>query len=181
MKLKKEIEKILEDNGVSYKIYKETKADSAFRFYAECEYTDAPHGMDFVFIVECGSSKNFISECFVRNFIAYANDYDADEEASPYLEMWCSNHDDIRTRPPRPVLEDCDDCGEMLEKVAEELSKPAKKKYIVHVERIERFEKDYEIEAESEEQAEEIAQETAVYDFDKECDITNNAMAKEVK
>lgn len=55
------------------------------------------------------------------------------------------------------------------------------KKYIVHVERVERFEKDYEVEADSPEQAEELAQETAVYDFDKECDITNDATAKEVE
>ena len=122
MKLNKKIEKILEDNGVGYKIYKETNHDTSFRFYAECEYTDAPHGMDFVFVIEFGADKNSLSDCFIKDFIDYAGNYDADDEAAPYLEMWCKNHDDPKTHPPRQVLEDCDDCGKMLVKVAQELA-----------------------------------------------------------
>lgn len=54
------------------------------------------------------------------------------------------------------------------------------KKYIVHVERVERFEKDYEIDAETPEKAEEEAQMAAIYDFDKECEISEDAIAKEI-
>ena len=106
------ISNILEENGMSSRIYKSDDSDN--RSYAEIEFT-SDNGEDVVFTVDY-ATNDFLS--FIQGFRDCANDYDPDE----HVEMWIPYRGKNGVpKSIRTLLDDADSIGDVLMKTAEEL------------------------------------------------------------
>jgi len=119
MKLNKRIEKILDDNNVSYTIIEQKElASGKLRIIAECEYCTDAHGYDFLFNVELGDDPKRINDAFRSGVFKLYQDFDGEEEMMPWIEKRGENG---APSSIREILRDGDECEKLLEKLFEAL------------------------------------------------------------